>query len=121
MALKQGRVAEARRASERALTLFERAGTADDVIAEAKLGLMRIELAERRFAAVVALAEWILPRLRANLPARGDAGFIVAQALWSSGDRPRARAAASAARTDLLQAGRHAEVAKLSAWSSAHP
>ena len=121
VALKQGRVAEARRASERALTLFERAGTADDVIAEAKLGLMRIELAERRFAAVVALAEWTLPRLRANLPARGDAGFILAQALWSSGDRPRARAAASAARTDLLQAGRHAEVAKLSAWSSAHP
>ena len=50
-----------------------------------------------------------------------DAGFILAQALWSSGDRPGARAAASAARADLLQAKRLVEVANLSAWSRAHP
>jgi len=121
VARKQGRLAEARRDSARALALFARAGMADDLIAEATLGMMRIDLDERRFAAVATQAAWALPRLHGNLEARGEGHFLLAQALWASGDQAGARAAASAAQADYEQADRPAELAKLSAWSRAHP
>ena len=120
LALQQGRLVEARRASERAVALFERAGTAEEIVAEARLVLVGVELAERRHTAAAALAERVIPQLQGNVPARGNAHLLLAQALWASGERPRARQAATAALADFQSAAKPEAITEAAAWLRAH-
>ena len=121
VALRQGRAAAARRDFARALALFERAGAADDLIAQLLVSLGRVELAERRFAEALPLLERALARLEPGAHGgRGDVALLLAQTHWALGAREHAAAAAELAVAELRTAGATARADEAAAWLRAH-